>query len=170
MAHAPMKQTEVTQVRHNRSPLTHGTWVLVADGEKALFLRNVTDADDPNLEVIRIEEQDNPPTHAQGTDRPGRFNDGPSAHRSAVADSDWHWLAKERFAADLAGILYTLAHRGRFDRLILVAAPKILGELRKELHQEVTGKVVAEADLTLTNHPVHEIAERVAEATTPAAE
>lgn len=164
-----MKPTAVEQVSHNRSPLTHGTWVLVADGEKALFLRNVTDADDPNLEVFREEEQDNPATRDQGTDRPGRFNDGPSVHRSAVADTDWHWLAKERFAADLADLLYKLAHKGKFERLILVASPKILGELRKELHQEVASKVVAEADLTLTNHPVHEIAKRVAEATTPPA-
>ncbi len=169
MALGSMKPTDINQVTHNRSPLTHGTWVLVADGEKALFLRNVTDAEDPHLEVFREEEQDNPPTHEQGTDRPGRFNDGPSVHRSAVDDTDWHWLEKERFAADLADILYKLAHKGRFERLILCAAPKILGELRKELHKVVIDKVVAEADLTLTNHPVDEIAKRVADATTPKA-
>ncbi|QXT38306.1 host attachment protein [Gymnodinialimonas ceratoperidinii] len=162
-----MKQTDVDQVTKNRSPLTHGTWVLVADGEKALFLRNVTDADDPNLEVFREEEQENPPTHEQGTHEPGRFNDGPSVHRSAVEDTDWHWLEKERFASDLANILYKKAHQNKFERLIICASPKILGELRKELHQVVTDKVVAEADLTLTNHPVDEIAKRVADATTP---
>ncbi|WP_224814847.1 host attachment protein [Hasllibacter sp. MH4015] len=163
----PLRHPDIDYVRENRSPLTEGTWVLVADGEKALFLRNDGDADAPNLIVVREEEQENPPTHEQGTHKPGRFNDGPSVHRSAVADTDWHWLEKERFAADMADILYKMAHKGRFDRLIVAAAPKILGELRKEMHQEVTGKIVAEVDKTLTNHPIDEIAKIVADAATP---
>ncbi|MEX3015369.1 host attachment family protein [Gymnodinialimonas hymeniacidonis] len=164
----PLKNPEIDYVRRNSSPLTTGTWVLVADGEKALFLRNDGDADDPNLSVFREEEQDNPPTRAQGTDKPGRFNDGPQVQRSAVDDTDWHWLEKERFASDLAEILYKQAHHGRFDRIILCAAPKILGELRRELHQVVTGKVVAEIDLVLTNHPIDEIATRITDATVDA--
>ena len=40
--------------------LTHGTWVLIADGEKALFLRNDLDEINPDLTVVRIEEQENP--------------------------------------------------------------------------------------------------------------
>ncbi len=168
MALGPLKQPNIDFVRHNRSALTEGTWVLVADGEKALFLRNDGDADTPNLTVVREEEQENPPTREQGTQKPGRFNDGPSVHRSAVGDTDWHWLEKERFASDLADILYKLAYTGRFERLIIAAAPKILGELRKELHIEVTSKVVAETDMTLTNHPIDEIARRVVDATTPA--
>ena len=49
------------------------------------------------------------------------------------------------------------AHRGRFDRLILVAGPQILGALRPKLHQEVAAKVVGEVPKTLTNHPLGEI-------------
>ena len=37
------------------------TWVVVADGEKALFLINRGDAEYPNLDVFREEEHDNPP-------------------------------------------------------------------------------------------------------------
>ena len=33
--------------------LKHGIWVLVADGEKALFLKNRGDTKYPNLEVVR---------------------------------------------------------------------------------------------------------------------
>ena len=64
--------------------LEHGLWVVVADGERALFLKNEGDAKFPDLKVQREMHEENPPTHEQGTDRPGRFNDGPSAHRSAV--------------------------------------------------------------------------------------
>lgn len=141
--------------------LTGDTWILVADGEKALFLRNLTDHADPNFEVIREKHQDNPRDSAQGTDRPGRFNDGPQVQRSAVDDTDWHMLAKERFAADLADMLYGRAHRGAFDRLVIVAAPKVLGDLRQALHKEVTDRVVAEIPKDFTNHPLDEIERRV---------
>ncbi|MEH6645390.1 host attachment family protein [Sulfitobacter sp.] len=137
--------------------LTKGTWVLVTDSEKALFLRNGTDHEDPFLTVVRKETQDNPPAREQAANRSGRFNDGPSMNRSAVQDTDWHELAKERFAADLADILYKKAHKGEFDRLVIVADPGTLGGLRDELHMEVSDKVVAEIPKTLTNHPLVEI-------------
>ena len=142
--------------------IPHDAWVLVADGEKALILRNEGDGAYPNLQVTRLIEQDNPATRDQGTDRPGRFSDGPSVHRSAVQETDWHRLAEERFARDLADRLYKAAHAGRFDRLILVAPPRTLGELRDALHKEVRARVIAEIDKDLTNHPVHEIEKKVA--------
>jgi len=137
--------------------LKHGIWVLVADGEKALFLKNKGDTRYPNLEVVREMEQDNPPTREQGSDRPGRYSDGPSIHRSAVDDTDWHRIAKERFADEIAARLYTLAHAGDFREIILVAPPLVLGELRKKLHKEVDERVSAEMAKTLTNHSVSDI-------------
>ncbi|WP_316014056.1 host attachment family protein [Roseobacter sp. HKCCA0434] len=139
-----------------------GTWVVVADGEKALFLVNKGDAEHPNLDVFREEEQDNPPTREQAANRPGRFNDGPNVHSSAVDDTDWHQLEKERFAKDLADILYKAAHAGKFDKLVLAADPSTLGELRKEYHKEVQDRLVEEIDKDLTNHPIDEIEKMLA--------
>src|SRR5690606_28308351 len=69
--------------------LEHDVWVVVADGEKALFLRNEGDEKYPNLEVFREISEENPPTHDQGTDRPGRFTDGGgNVHKSAVQETD----------------------------------------------------------------------------------
>ncbi|OBQ59238.1 Host attachment protein [Mesorhizobium erdmanii] len=137
--------------------LRHGIWVMVADGEKALFLKNAGDNLYPNLEVVHQMEQENPPTREQGTDSPGRYNDGPSVHRSAVEDTDWHRIGKERFADEIAAWLYKLAHRGEFDEIVLVAPPLVLGTMRKKLHKEVGDKVTAEIPKTLTNHAVFEI-------------
>lgn len=137
--------------------LTKDTWVVIADGEKALFLRNITDAADPNLEVIRKKMQDNPPTRNQGTDAPGRGHDGGPGHRSAFDDTDWHQLAKGRFARELAELLYRRAHAGSFERLVLVAAPQVLGELRLALHKEVAQRVIAEIPKTLTNHALDDV-------------
>lgn len=137
--------------------LDHDVWVLVADGEKGLILRNEGDKEFPNLEVVREMREENPPTREQGSDRPGRFNDGPSVHRSAVDDTDWHRVAKERFADEMAARLYKMAHRGDFESLIVVAPPLVLGELRKKMHKEVESRITAEVPKTLTNHPIYEI-------------
>ena len=137
--------------------LKHDGWVVVADGEKALFLRNEGDAQHPNLEVFREMAQENPPTREQGTDRPGRMHDTGQNHRSGVQDTDWHQIGKERFAKEIAQRLYNYAHAGRFDRLVLVAPPKVLGDMREALHPEVAERVVQEIPKTLTNHSIDKI-------------
>lgn len=137
--------------------ITTGSWVLVADGEKALFLENVGDAQDLHLQVVRKDRQENPPAAEQGTDRPGRKSDGPSGHRSAMDDTDWHELEKHRFAKNLAEVLYQYAHKGRFEKIVVVAAPDILGDLRGELHEEVQSRIVGEVPKTLTGHPIDDI-------------
>lgn len=139
------------------STLEHGTLVVVADGNKALFLENLTDHEDPNLEVTGTEEQDNPPAREQAANKRGRVGQSGNPGGHAYSDTDWHELAEERFAEELAEMLYKKAHRGEFERLVLVAAPRALGDLRDALHQEVRDKIVAEIDKTLTNHPVDEI-------------
>ncbi len=137
--------------------LKHEGWVVVADGEKALFLYNEGDALYPNLKVFREMEHENPPSREQGTDRPGRLADTGDSHRSAVEPTDWHRIEKERFAREIADRLYAFAHKGRFDQLVLVAPPHVLGDLRKELHQEVSDRIVAEVPKDLTKHPVDRI-------------
>ncbi|WP_172330810.1 host attachment family protein [Mangrovicoccus sp. HB161399] len=139
------------------SGLKPGTWVLIADGGKALFLRNEGDELDMNLAVISKEEHENPQAQDWKTDRAGRFNDGPSVQRSAVEETDWHQLEKERFAADLAEILYKAAHRGRYDRLVILASRPVLATLRKELHREVLDRLVLDIPKVVTNIPLDEV-------------
>ncbi|PZQ50756.1 MAG: Host attachment protein [Rhodovulum sulfidophilum] len=134
-----------------------GTWVLVADGEKYLLLRNIGDAELIDLRVMRHEEQDNPPTREQGADRPGRLGDPGGRGRSAVEETDWNRLEKERFAKDLAEQLRVWALANRFPRLVVVADPRTLGVLRPEFHKAVTERLVAEIDKDLTGAPISEI-------------
>ena len=137
--------------------IPHQAWVVVADGEKALFMRNEGDGEHLNLEVFREEEIDNPPNREQAANRRGRQSDSTSARRHAYEDTDWKQLGKERFAKDLAEILYKRAHANKFDKLVIAADPSTLGELRKEFHQVVSDKVIAEVAKDLTNHPMDEM-------------
>lgn len=134
--------------------LSTGAWVVVANGEKALILENRGTIAHPDLAVVRRMQQDNPPNREQGTDAPGRLYDGGPNQRSAVGETDWHRLAQDRFAKDAAALLYAQMNANRFREVVLVAAPRILGELRKELHPEVADRVIGELPKDLTSHPV----------------
>jgi protein required for attachment to host cells len=132
--------------------------VLVGDGRKALFLRNKGTPREVELIVERELQQDNPPTREQGTDRPGRKNGVDGVSHSAVDETDWHDRAEERFAVEIAETLYVMEHARKFDELVVVAPPKMLGDLRAAFHPEVAHCIIAEVPKDLTSHPVPELA------------
>jgi len=142
--------------------ISHNALVLIGDGQKALFLRNKGTAHQVSLEVEQILEQDNPATREQGTDRPGRVVGSVGTARSAVEQSDWHHIAKERFAGEIADALYRHAHDNRFDELVVIAPAKVLGNLRQAFHAEVTDRLVGEIPKELTSHPISQIEKLVA--------
>ena len=69
-----------------------------------------------------------------------RGTDGPGSDREAKGAVD-HEV--ETFAKKIGGYLEKARTSHRYDRLHLIAPPKFLGQLRKELGKEV-GKLVAE--------------------------
>ena len=138
--------------------IPHGALILVGDGRKALFLRNHGAQTHVELAVERVFKQDDPPTRDQGTDRPGRNRGGDGVSRSAFEETDWHQLAEDRFATEIGKTLNRLAHENRFNHLILVAPPKVLGVVRTHLDKETSSRVVAEVHKDLTSQPIAEIA------------
>jgi protein required for attachment to host cells len=137
--------------------IPHDALVLVGDGARALFFRNEGTPDKIRLVVEGVLEQRNPPTRDQGVDQPGRVHASVGARRSSMEQTDWHELAKESFVEDIAAALYHAAHAGQFRDLVVVAPPRVLGNLRKAMHKEVADRIVAEAPKDLTSHPVQDI-------------
>jgi protein required for attachment to host cells len=142
--------------------IAHNALVLIGDGQKALFLRNKGTAHQIRLELEQVMEQENPATREQGTDRPGRSVASVGTARSAVEEVDWHHIAKERFAGEIAEALYRHAHDNKFEKLVVVAPAKVLGTLRKAFHAEVADKVVGEISKELTSHPISQIEKLIA--------
>ncbi len=137
--------------------IPNDTFVVVADGRKMLFFRNDGDAQNPNLVVERKRVQDNPDNIDQRTDAPGRSFSSVGAGRSAYEETDFHQLEEDRFAAETADLLKKRALANDFEKLIIVAPPKTLGELRKHYHKEVESRLIGEIDKTLTGHSVEDI-------------
>jgi protein required for attachment to host cells len=138
-----------------------GALVLIADGTKARLLRNRGNALHVDFGTERELEQENPPTREQGTGKPGRYRAADRVSRSAVEQTDWHLQAEERFAAQIADLLYGMAHAHTFDHLVVIAAPKVLGNLRAAFHPEVATRVVSEVAKDLTSVPTHDLAKRL---------
>ncbi len=134
-----------------------GALVLVGDGRKALFLRNRGNPHKVELVTEHVLEQNNPATREQGADRPGRAHGSDGNARSAMEETDWHQLAEDRFADDIADALYRMAHAQQFDELVVVAPPKVLGILRGAWHKEVSSRIVAEVPKDLTTHSIPEV-------------
>ena len=136
--------------------IDHAAWVVIADSEKFQVYENHGGREIIDLRVRAHSEADNPPTRAQGSDRPGRFP-SPHGQRSAVADTDWHTLQKKAAATDLANRINKWAEKGDFKSMALVADPKTLGVMRAQLSSSVSSKIVREIPKDLTRHTVEDI-------------
>jgi protein required for attachment to host cells len=138
--------------------IPHDAFVFVGDGRKALFLRNVGDEKFPDLKTEQVFVNDNPSTHEQGTDRPGRgFQQAGTNRRSAMETTDWHQLGEDRFSHRVAAAMEELVRTRHVKALVVVAPPHTLAELRRSFHPDVKSRIVAEIGKDLTKHPVGEI-------------
>ena len=140
-----------------------GEWVVVCDGRKALILENEGDAKFPNLRTRETHEHDDTKTSDLGTDRPGRVHESTGSSRSAVEQTDWHDQAEAEFLQMIARRLDDAVSKGETHALILIAAPRALGVLRRSLSQAVQNAVTAEIDKDYVRMPVHEIEKRLAQ-------
>ena len=143
----------------NKMSIPHNAIVFVGDGRKALFLRNAGDEKFPNLKTEQVFVDQNPATHDQGTDKPGRLSAGSNARdrRSAVEPTDWHELEEHRFARMVADAFEKLVRERKVKAVVIAAPPRTLAELRQALHGDVKARIMAEVDKDFTKHPIYEI-------------
>jgi protein required for attachment to host cells len=90
-------------------------------------------------------------------------------HRPAYSETDFHQQEEDRWVKDAAEELKRRALRNDFDALAIIAPPKALGTLRKELHKEVEKRIVLTLNKEMTDRPIPDIEELlVGEAAPPA--
>ncbi|MEA2951126.1 MAG: hypothetical protein QOJ96_646 [Alphaproteobacteria bacterium] len=142
--------------------IEQGGWVVVCDGAKALVLENVGDEMFPNLKMREVYEQEDPMTHEQGTDAPGRSVNSVGSARSAMEQTDWHTQAEQRFLQKLAARLDAAISAGETTSIVLAAPPRALGVIRQAYSQGLRQALHAEIDKDLVKLPVHEIEKYIA--------
>lgn len=137
--------------------IARGTLVMAMDGNKMLLMRNQGDARKPVLQTVIKEEADNPRSGLQGTDRPGRSFSSATPRRSALDETDWQDEAKRDFARNALRRLQRY-HQEEGGDVIVLAAPAVLGDFRKQCPEQLKAVILAEIDKDVVNHPVDEIA------------
>jgi len=138
--------------------IPHDALVFVGDGQKALFLRNRGDKSSPSLVAVHAFAEKNPPTHEQGTDRPGRgFKRADTNRRSSMETTDWHRLEKEHFIERVASAAEQLVRAEDIKAIVIVAPARTLAELRQTFHPDIKRRISVEVEKDLTKHPVSEI-------------
>jgi protein required for attachment to host cells len=142
--------------------IPHKAHVLVADGRKLLLLKNDGSFAAPDLTVATHHEQASTATRDQGAAQPGKTHASVGGARSGYEQTDFHQLDEDRFAADAADMLKREVLAGRIEALIVVAAPRTLGELRKHWGGEVERRVIGEIAKDVTGLPISEIADVIA--------
>lgn len=140
------------------------TLVMVADGRKILVFRNKGGRALPQLEAETVRYQDNPADRDQASDAAGRASSPMGGRQSAVEQVNFHDLEQHRFAAEAADMLKRRALANDYEKLIIVAPPTTLGDMRKYYHKTVQDRLVGEIAKDLANHPVPEIEKIIAEA------
>ena len=134
------------------------TWVVLADHQNVRVL--LYDAPARRLDPVEgwAREEHLKAGHDIVTDRPGRSFESAGSARSAIEPkSDPRRQDAIRFLTDLAHRLGKAATAKAFDRLVLIAPPRALGELRDLLSEPVREKVVDELNEDLIKHTVESL-------------
>lgn len=129
--------------------LPQGTVVAVTDGEKLDLYRNTGTGSELSLTAlpdISIDDE------AKGSG--GR-------HGSTSANPDESQMAEDGFSAGVAQYLNKQVLEGGIVNLVVISAPRSLGELRKHYHKFLSAKLLLEIPKDLTGHSAQDVEKAV---------
>ena len=137
--------------------LPHNALVMVADGTKALFLRNHGDENQIDLRMEAHDERKDRKDHEIKTDAAGSSKQSFGFGRPALDETDFHEQEKSRWAKQAAERINERALNNDYEALAIVAPPRTLAELRKHLHKEAERRLVATFNKEMTDRPIPDI-------------
>src|SRR5829696_5322941 len=138
-------------------PLPHDALVLVADGRKMLFFRNHGDENQIDLRTEAHDQRKDRKDREIKTDAPGTQAQSAGYGRPTMDETDFHQQEEDRWIKEAAEELKKRALRNDFEALAIVAPPRALGTLRKELHKEVEKRIVCTVNKEMSGRPIPDI-------------
>lgn len=132
--------------------LPKGATVAVADGERLNLFRNTGDEADPRLTAL------------PGADVASDNKGSGARHQSSSANPGHGQVEEDGFAAGIADLLNRQVLDGKIADLVVIAAPRTLGELRKRYHKKLSAALVGEIAKDLTGHGVRDVEKTIAAA------
>ena len=138
-------------------PLANLALVLVTDGRKTLFFRNHGDVNQIDLRTEAHDEREDAKDSDMKTDAAGSNAQSGGYGRPSYEETDFHQLEEDRWAKHAAEDVNKRALTNDFEALAIIAPPKTLGELRKQLHKEAARRVVIEIPKEMTGRTISDI-------------
>jgi protein required for attachment to host cells len=145
--------------------MASATWILIANASRASLYRQ----QGRSGPCRTVQEFQHPESSAKGrdlrTDRPGRVQQRMASGRRAGADPRVppKRLEATHFAHELAAQIIAALRDDSAARLVLVAPPRFLGLLRKQLDTPLQVRVVESHSADLTSVDAADLPERLAE-------
>ena len=91
------------------------------------------------------------------TDAPGTAAASAGQGRSSMEETDFKQQEEDNWVKDAAENLRMRALKNDFQHLCIIAPPKALGVLRKQLHKEVEKRVVCSINKEMSGRPIPDI-------------
>jgi protein required for attachment to host cells len=145
------------------------TWIVSANAGRARIICESA----PNHPLVEVEDMVNhgapQDTDAAGMDRPGVTAAAQSTHANggALADQAGQGAAPPAqrstagFARHICACLERARAQGRFDQLVLVAAPEFIGVLRAQMGRQLDQLVTRELGQDHTRLPPQQLREQM---------
>jgi len=130
--------------------ISPGTLVAVVDGEKLALFENT------GHQTIVLSARPTPAIVERASGAAGRI--------SSEANPDNDTQAEDGFAMGVADVLNNWVLTNKVEHLLVIAAPKTMGQLRKGWHKETVARVVGEISKDLTGHSADQIAAAIQKA------
>jgi len=124
--------------------LPKGTNVAVADGEKLNLFRN--SGDEAELKLTPV------PHLAVDGD-----HQGSGSRQTSSGNPDPSQSREDGFSAGIVEQLNKGVLDGNIEGLVIIAAPRALGEMRKHYHKALTAKLLGEIAKDLTGHSIADV-------------
>ena len=134
------------------------TWILVANQAEAQIYSS--DRLPGNLLLVDVLENKEGTSHLRDlvSDAPGRSFDSTGSGRHAMEpNTGVKEEQRRRFVKEIVERLQTIQTKGGIDKLVLLAAPAVLGVLRKTLSADLTRIVVKEIPKDVIGQGVEKI-------------
>lgn len=131
--------------------LAKGTIVAVADGEKLNLFRNA--GDEAGLKLAAMPHQ--------AVDAQAGTSGG---HQSSSGNPDNGQVGEDGFSAGIVQYLNQQVLGGDIVGLVVIAAPRALGEMRKHYHKALAAILQGEIAKDLTGHSMLDVEKAIAAA------
>lgn len=126
------------------------TMIAVVDGENFNLYRNMGQSAD-----LRLEALSPPDTQDRNSD---------SGRSSSSGNPSEKQMEEDAFGKGVTETLNKLVLDGDIDKLIIIAAPRSLGEMRRSYHSKLQDALIGEVDKVLTNASISDIEDTLTKA------